>query len=130
MNRYKFTDEEMPYKTLEGFGLTREMIDDLPLRVLQDIYSGRRSPVLPIQVDDANGNTVRCHTRFALVRRDDGTADVLFYPVLAESHLERFSEENKQRLTEGKAIIDNLTTGDGNSVQAFPTATPCRLSTR
>lgn len=119
MNRYKFTDEEMPYETLEGFGLTREMIDDLPLSVLQDIYSGRRSPVLPIQVDDANGNTVRCHTRFALVRRDDGTADVLFYPVLAESHLERFSEENKQKLTEGKAIIDNLTTGDGNSVQAF-----------
>lgn len=119
MNRYKFTDEEMPYETLEGFGLTRDMIDDLPLAVLQDIYSGRRSPVLPIQTDDAEGNTVRCRTRFALVRREDGTADVLFYPVLAESRLERFSGENKQRLTEGKAVIDTLTAGDGKPVQAF-----------
>lgn len=119
MNRYKFSDEEMPYGILEEFGLTREMIDDLPLRVLQDIHSGRRSPVLPIQVDDPEGNTIRCRTRFALVRREDGTADVLFFPVLAESRLERFSGENRQRLTEGKAVIDTLTTGDGKQVQAF-----------
>lgn len=119
MNRYKFTDEEMPYGILEGFGLTREMIDDLPLGVLQAIYSGRRSPVLPIQVDDTEGNTVRCRTRFALVRREDGTADVLFYPVLAENRLERFSEENKRKLAEGKAVISTLTTGDGKQVQAF-----------
>lgn len=119
MNTYKFTDEEMPYGILEEFGLTREMIDDLPLCVLQDIYSGRRSPVLPIQTDDTEGNTVRCRTRFALVRREDGTVDVLFYPVLEESRLERFSEENKRRLTEGKAVIGTLTTDDGKQVQAF-----------
>ena len=105
MNRYKFPEEEVPYGILEQFGLTREMIGDLPVNVLQAIHSGRRSPILPIRVDDSEGNTIHARTRFSLVRREDGTADVLFYPVLVESRLERFSEEQKQRLIEGKAII-------------------------
>lgn len=124
MNRYKFSDEEVPYAILEEFGLTREMIDDLPLSVLQGIYSGHRSPVLPIQVNDAEGNLIRCRTRFALFRREDGTPDVLFYPVLVESRLERFSEENRRRLSEGKAIIDTLATGEGKPVQAFHQVDP------
>ena len=102
MNRYKFSEEEVPYGILEQFGLRREMIGemigDLPVDVLQAIHSGRRSPVLPIRVDDSEGNTIHARTRFSLVRREDGTADVLFYPVLVESRLERFSEEQKQRL--------------------------------
>lgn len=119
MNRYKFMDEEVPYGILEQFGLTREMIGDLPLNILQGIYSGHRSPVLPIRVNDTEGNTIRCRTRFSLVRREDGTADVLFYPVLVESLLERFTDDKKQRLTEGKTVVDTLTTADGKQVQAF-----------
>ena len=78
MNRYKFSEEEVPYGILEQFGLTREMIGDLPVNVLQAIHSGRRSPILPIRVDDSEGNTIHARTRFSLVRREDGTADVLF----------------------------------------------------
>lgn len=119
MDRYRFSDEEVPYATLELFGLTREMIGDLPLSVLQAIYSGRRSPVLPIRVNDTKGNIICCRTRFSLVRLEDGTADVLFYPVLVESRLERFSEEQQQRLLEGKAIVATLQDATGKQVQAF-----------
>ena len=38
MNRYKFSEEEVPYGILESFGLTREMIGDLPVDVLQAIH--------------------------------------------------------------------------------------------
>lgn len=61
----------MPYETLAKFGLTREMIEDLPMHVLEDIGQGRRSPVLPIQVEDENENIIKSHTRFAFVRMED-----------------------------------------------------------
>ena len=45
---YNFDEKEMPYGTLERFGLTQEMIEDLPTDVLQNILNGRHSPVLPV----------------------------------------------------------------------------------
>ena len=63
----------MPYGILEQFELTREMIGDLPVDVLQAIHSGHRSPILSIHVDDSEGNTIHAKTRFSLVRREDGT---------------------------------------------------------
>lgn len=119
MNRYRFTDEEIPYETLAQFGLTQEMIGDLPLNILQQICMGRRSPVLPIRIDDGQGNRIHSRTRFALIRHDDGTADVVFYPVLTQSHLERFSDESRRMLQEGKAVIDTMTGSDGKQIQAF-----------
>lgn len=32
---YNFDEKEMPYGTLERFGLTQEMIEDLPTDILQ-----------------------------------------------------------------------------------------------
>ena len=55
---------------LRQYGLTREMIEDLPMHVLEDIGQGRRSPVLPIQVEDENENIIKSRTRFAFVRMD------------------------------------------------------------
>ena len=49
MNRYKFSEEEVPYGILESFGLTREMIGDLPVDVLQAILSGRRKATPSMQ---------------------------------------------------------------------------------
>ena len=50
-----FQESEIPYGTLERFGLTQEMIEDLPVDVLQNICNGRRSPVLPITVTTEAG---------------------------------------------------------------------------
>jgi hypothetical protein len=69
------------------------MIEDLPQNVLEEIYNGRRSPVLPISITDDDGNTIKARTRFAFVRLDDGEADVMFYPQLKKNDLERFSPD-------------------------------------
>ena len=55
---YNFDENEMPYGILERFGLTQAMIDDLPTDVLQNIYNGRKSPVLPVYItaDDGGGS--------------------------------------------------------------------------
>ena len=42
MERFQFNENEFPYGTLQQFGLTQEMIEDLPTRVLNDLYDGRR----------------------------------------------------------------------------------------
>ena len=114
---YKFASQEeseMPYGTLERFGLTQEMVEDLPYDVLQNIYNGRRSPVLPITVTTEDGETETARTRFSLVRTPEGGVDVLFYPKLDECDLNLFNEQQKQRLLEGKAIIGYLESNEEN----------------
>lgn len=53
MKIQRFQSEELPYGILERFGLTQEMLEDLPQKAIEDILDGRRSPVLPIHVIDA-----------------------------------------------------------------------------
>ena len=47
MKKEQFEFNELPYPTLARFGLTQEMIEDLPLRILKEIGKGGYSPVLP-----------------------------------------------------------------------------------
>lgn len=70
MKQVRFEFEELPYDTLSQFGLTQEMIEDLPMQTLEEISHGRHSPVLPIEVNDDNGNTVTERSRFAFVRKE------------------------------------------------------------
>ena len=119
MIRNIFKEEEMPYHILQKFGLTQEMIEDLPLRVLQDISKGFRSPVLPISVTDEQGRVIESRTRFSLIRNEDGKVDVLFYPQLQQSNLTQFSEDKRSRLLSGKAIIDEMPSAKGKETSAF-----------
>ena len=52
---YNFDEKEMPYGTLERFGLTQEMIEDLPTDIIQNIFNGRLSPVLPVHITADDG---------------------------------------------------------------------------
>ena len=97
MIRNTFKEEEMPYGILQTFGLTREMIEDLPLHALQQISKGQRSPVLPICITDETGNIIRSRTRFSLIRNEGGKVDVLFYPQLQHSNLSQFTKEQQTR---------------------------------
>ena len=36
MKQVRFEFEELPYETLSQFGLTREMIEDLPMHILEE----------------------------------------------------------------------------------------------
>lgn len=119
MKQVRFEFEELPYETLSQFGLTQEMIEDLPMHVLEEISHGRHSPVLPIKVNDENGNTVTDRSRFVFVRKENGEADVVFYPVLKKSPLEKYSEEQQKQLRSGKVILADTVTADGRKTKAF-----------
>ena len=119
MKQVRFEFEELPYDTLSQFGLTQEMIEDLPMQTLEEISHGRHSPVLPIKVKDENGNTVTERSRFAFVRKENGEADVIFFPVLKKSPLEKYNEEQKKLLQAGKTILADSVTADGRKTKVF-----------
>lgn len=119
MKQVRFEESEVPYQTLARFGLTQEKIEDLPMWALEDIGQGRRSPLLPIQVNNGEGETLKSRTRFALVRMEDGKVDVVFYPQLEKSPLEAFTQEQQEDLLAGKAILADVKDADGRSSKAF-----------
>ena len=75
MKQVRFEFEELPYETLSQFGLTQEMIEDLPMHILEELSHGRHSPVLPIKVNDDNGNTVTDRSRCRVL---PGAEEILF----------------------------------------------------
>ena len=112
---YNFDEKEMPYGTLERFGLTQEMIEDLPTDILQNIFNGRLSPVLPVHITAYDGEEVKARTRFCLVRMPEGNVDVLFFPKLDEYDFKVFNEQQKQNLLAGKPIIGHLESNESGN---------------
>ena len=54
----KFQDNEIPFEVLASFGLSKEMVEDLPMKVLETLLNGQRTPLLPISIQDKKGNHV------------------------------------------------------------------------
>lgn len=128
---YKFSENEVPFGILQRYGLTQEMVEDLPLDVLQNIYDGKRSPVLPVQMTADDGEIVKDRTRFSLVRKNDGTVDVLFYPIREEIDLKNLNDAQRQRLEANKPIIatamkERLRPNEARSVSSSLTQRICR----
>lgn len=119
MKKEQFEFNELPYPTLARFGLTQEMIEDLPLRILKEIGKGGYSPVLPMRVTNENGEVIESRSRFAFIRMDSGEADVVFYPTLKSSPLECYNEEQQKQLLDGKSIIADVAMADGRHSKAF-----------
>ena len=119
MKRNSFEESEVPYQTLAKFGLTHEMIEDLPMHALEDISKGRPSPVLPVSMEVNEGYSIKSRTRFALVRMADGNVDVMFYPVLKYAPLDKFTKEQQELLKQGKAVVADVDMPDGAHVKAF-----------
>ena len=141
MNVNKINSSEIPYSVLETFGLTRNMIDDLPMDVLSQIMLGQCSPVLPVEVEGENGEKVRSRARFSLVYAQDGTVDVVFHPVfqpigekicMVTRDLTTGKEKLKimdtckvysdvvvEELKAGRVVMDYMTADDGRKVKAF-----------
>ena len=104
---FEFNEEQVPYDLLGQYGLTREMIEDLPEAPYRDIMNGLLSPVLPVSVRDEAGNTISARTRIRLVGTDDGKVDVLFYPRLLRCELDSYSEAEQYELRQGRVILSH-----------------------
>ena len=63
MSDILFHREDYPFAILEEFGLTAQMILDLPESVHLRLQRGDFSPLLPIKIEQPNGYT-RCYAKF------------------------------------------------------------------
>lgn len=100
-----FTDGEIPYKRLEQFGLTREMVEDLPQSVFRRLLSSRDTPVLPITTINQDGQAVRSEARISLVRLTDGRVDIALSPKWDTSDLTNFNDSQQRSLLSGKVLL-------------------------
>lgn len=106
MNEKIFHREEYPLETLAKFGLTEEMIYDLPGVVHDILEMGGKSPLLPITVEQPFGQT-HAYAKFSLVE-NEGSIDVLFSPHLKSADLSRFTEEEQRILSEGGVVVTQV----------------------
>ncbi len=100
-----FTEEEFPYHILEQFGLPQTMIEDFPMRILDDLASGRLSPLVPIRVKDDDGNIITSKTKFRFFRQEDDSVDVLFHPQLLHCKIDMYSKDEQTALLNGHSIV-------------------------
>lgn len=119
MTTDKFREKDIPYETLEKFGITREMIDDLPQKVMMDFLSSRQTPVIPIKIEDNEGKCVETKARMILKRNSDGDAEVYFIPIIENSSLDKYTEEEQEQLKKGKAILVRNSKETDNGDQCF-----------
>ena len=125
MEEKRFHREEYPLDILAEFGLTEEMIYDLPEFVHETIERGGKSPLLPISIEQPFGVT-HAYAKFCLVETEEGL-DVMFSPKLKSADLDAFTEQQRQFLLSGKVIVaevnDTVITKEGveeqQHIQAF-----------
>ena len=103
MEEKRFHREEYPLDILAEFGLTEEMIYDLPEFVHETLERGGKSPLLPICVEQPFGTT-HAYAKFCLIETEEGL-DVMFSPKLKTINLDAFSDEERQALLSGKVIV-------------------------
>ena len=106
MEEKRFSREDYPLDILAEFGLTEEMIYDLPDFVHETIERGGKSPLLPISIEQPFGVT-RGYAKFSLIDTDEGI-DVMFYPKLKQVNLAAFTEDQKSALLDGKVIVADV----------------------
>lgn len=106
MQEKRFHREDYPLDILSEFGLTEEMIYDLPDFVHETIEMGGKSPLLPITIQQPFGET-RLHAKFCLFETENGM-DELFFPKLKSINLDQFAEHDKKLLLGGKVIVSDI----------------------
>lgn len=104
-----FTIDSIPYEQLEKFGLTQQMIEDLPQKVIEDILNGKYSPSLPLCYTDENNEKVNIYAKIGLVRTQDGNVGVSLIPRRKEMDLEEYNEVQKRFLLAGDVIMVGAT---------------------
>lgn len=118
INFESFSHEEIPYGILKKFGLTQEMIDDLPGNVMHRFLTSRPTPVLPIITENVEGQKVKSFARISLVRLADGTVDACFAPQWEDEDLSKFTPEQQEIMKNG-GVATAMVEGKGKCFVQF-----------
>lgn len=101
----QFSEQEIPYGKLQEYGLTHNMIEDLPQTALKQLLAGKPTPVLPIFTENQDGQKERSLARITLKRMEDGTVDIWLAPRWDFRDLKEYTESQQRNLQDGKVLI-------------------------
>lgn len=104
----RFSEQEIPYGQLATFGLSQEMIDDLPQSVMTRLLSSHETPLLPLKTKTEDGESVEGFARILLVRTSDGEVNAVFISRWESDELDNYTPEQQQQLKEGKVSTTEL----------------------
>ena len=104
MHFENFTERDIPYETLAKYGLTHEMIDDLPESVMTKFLHGCYTPILPLTIK-TDAEDIEFQSRIALISGANGEVEVILKPKIETSSLGLYTAEQQEELRNGKAII-------------------------
>ena len=121
INFESFSHEEIPYGILQKFGLSQEMIDDLPGNVMHRFLNSRPTPVLPVITENAEGQKIKSFARISLIRLGDGTVDACFAPQWEDEDLSKFTPEQQEILKNG-GVTTAMMPGKGRCFVQFDDA--------
>lgn len=110
MNR-KFENSDIPYDILNGYGITQEMVDDLPQKEMDALLEGRFTSELPIRRNMKDGSVIRMKAAISLIQTPFGT-DVLFTSRRKQNPMEEWSSEERNILRNGK-VLQTVKPGEG-----------------
>lgn len=114
-----FSIDEIPYDDLEHYGLTREMIEDLPERCLTEIVKGNRSPILPMTATGDDGKAIHFKARFAVAGNPDGERYIVFFPRLEHCPIDNLPQTVQEQLQEGRTIVYDFHLENGDTEKKF-----------
>lgn len=99
----KFEEGDIPYATFEQFGITKQMLDDLPLNIMNKILSGKETPLMTIIHTNDRNERIKSKARLVLVKTEDGLTDLCIIPQWKVSRLDQdeFNIEMQQQLLKG-----------------------------
>lgn len=112
MERKIFSESDIPYQILEEYGISQQMIDDLPQKEKDNLFCGRMTTDLPIRREFDDGTVVRTRAAISLVRTLQGT-DVLFTSRWKNNNLENYTSEERNKLRNGN-VIRTIKQGEGS----------------
>lgn len=114
-----FKIEEIPYARLDRFGISRQMIEDLPEAVQSDILDGNVSPSIKMTFTPDDGHTFAFKSRFSLLRSSDGGVDVQLYPGCRSYSQSMIPDLAGKELVPGEVYLASVPDMNGELVKGY-----------
>lgn len=102
------SEQDIPYEMLAQFGLTQEMIDDLPSPIMARLLAQEPTPALPLTIVNDDGETVRSHSRIILGKNETGEIELTFMPDAEEDEAEGYDEAHLQAMKDGEVVVTDI----------------------
>lgn len=109
-----FKAKEIPFGELEQYGIEKEALLDLPKKALDNLLTGRLSPLLKLTVEGKNGKRFQFPAKVKLHRNMDGTTELRIFPAMKEIKNEfSLSEKELEKLRDNRTITKSIDRGNG-----------------